>query len=322
MPIPPALAEPASLPTDDARFVTRLMLDARAVSDAYAPRADFILQGLIKRLDLKLALVGMVRIVPGRPAPELLHGRRVGTMSPDELRAMHSYYEDMNAVPDPALAASVGLLLRTPGALAARRIDLVTDDEWAASDNVRRCRLPGGVDDELLTGAPTGVPGEFIAMSLHRAIGAPPFTARDRDVAFFVQTSIDWLFADLAIEQEGERLIADLTPGRMAVLARLLAGDSAKQAASAVGSSVHAVNQQIKALHRHFKAASRGELLARCMALRLNAARVRAIAESPGRTTFPLDQDPEYRRRPRAAARAGANGRAKPAPRTAKARRR
>lgn len=46
-------------------------------------------------------------------------------------------------------------------------------------------------------------------------------------------------------------------------LARLLAGDSEKQIATALGISRHTVHVYVKALYRRFEVCSRGELLAR-----------------------------------------------------------
>ncbi len=316
-PLPAVFVQPPTVPTEDARFVADLMTAARAHAEAYAQRADFILARLVERMGLKLGLLGLIRLRPGSPAPEALHARRVGTMSPAELGVMHAYYQDMTAVPDPALAASVGLMVSHPNAIAARRVDLVPDAEWYASDNIRRCRTPGGVDDELLTSAPSPAsgPGVYSAMSLHRAIGAPPFTARDRDLAYLVQVCVLWLFEDLALEEEGDALIAGLSPGRARVLIRLLMGDSAKQAAIACGSSANAINQQVKALHRHFKVTSRGELLSRCIALRLSADRLRAAAQSPGRVAFPVEDDPDFR--PPEPAKLTPHRRTKPAAKTA-----
>ncbi len=54
-----------------------------------------------------------------------------------------------------------------------------------------------------------------------------------------------------------------LPPQRHAVLTRLLAGDSEKQVAIALGISPHTAHQHTRDLYRDFRVSSRGELLAR-----------------------------------------------------------
>ena len=57
-----------------------------------------------------------------------------------------------------------------------------------------------------------------------------------------------------------------MSPRQRQTLRRLLAGDSEKQVAINLGVSRHTVHVYVKALYRHFEVASRGELLARCLA--------------------------------------------------------
>lgn len=290
-----AMMAPEMVHYGDAHFVSKLLVDARAVSDAFDHRVDFILEKLAERLDLKLAVFGRVRIHPGNPVPELVQARRVSRMSPEELGVMHAYYTDMNAQPDPALVVCVELLKQAPGPIAIRRVDLINDEAWYASTNVKNCRHPGGVDDQILAGAPRDSSGLYIATSFHRAWGAPGFTQRDRDLIFLLQNSVDWIFADYERQLKGEGMLAALTPARLAVLSRLVIGDSAKQVATNVGISVHAVNQQIKAIHKIFGVASRGELLSRCFSLCLSPEKILHAMRPAGRVAFPVDQDPEYR---------------------------
>ena len=62
---------------------------------------------------------------------------------------------------------------------------------------------------------------------------------------------------------ENLEIAGRLPPRTRQVLDRLLAGDSEKQAAQAMGISRHTVHDHVKVLHREFDVASRGELLAR-----------------------------------------------------------
>lgn len=286
--------------TEDARFVAQILLDARACSDSYDQRADSLLSVMAQRLGTKLAVFGMVRIVPDAPAPEPLHARRVSSMSAEELGALHAYYADMRAVPDPALARCVEKMVTTIAPVCVRREDLVSDEEWYASDHVLRCRKLGGVDAELLSGAPAAEPHTYHACSFHKAWGEPGFTERERDLVFLFQTSVGWIFDDLAREREGEAVVRALPVRRGLALAALLRGDSEKQAARRIGVTAHTVHQHIKALHRTLGVASRGELLARCFALRITSAKLEAAATTQGKVAFPLQDDPDHARPARA----------------------
>lgn len=284
---------PTHVHIDDARFVADLMSRARVASDLYEQRADLILEALAARLGTKLAVLGMIRLVPGAPAPEPLHARRLSSMSADELRALHEYYTDMSAVPDPALVGCLTWMAGNFSPISVLRRDLVPDDVWYASDHVINCRRPGGVDDELLAGAPAGPTGLYYATSFHKALDAPAFSERDRDMIFLLVSSIAWLFQDLSLEQEGVSLLSSLTPKMQLSLAAMLAGDSEKQAARRLGLTAHTIHQHVKRLHRHFKVTSRGELLHRCFALRLTPDTVRAAASSKGKIAFPVELDPD-----------------------------
>ncbi len=290
---PPVPVSPTHVHIDDARFVADLVSRARVASDLYEQRADLILEALAARLGTKLAVLGMIRIIPGAPAPEPLHARRVSSMSMDELKALHDYYSDMSAVPDPALVACVTWMAASPSPVSVLRRDLVPDNVWYASDNVINCRRPGGVDDELLAAAPASEPGLYYATSFHKALDAPAFSVRDRDMLFLLVTSIAWLFEDLSLEQTGASLLSSLTPKMQLSLAAMLAGDSEKQAARRLGVTSHTIHQHVKRLHRHFSVVSRGELLHRCFALRLTPDSVRAAASSKGKIAFPVELDPD-----------------------------
>ena len=57
----------------------------------------------------------------------------------------------------------------------------------------------------------------------------------------------------------------ELSPRLRQTLLRLLDGDSEKQIAGRLGISRHTVHIYVKALYKHFRVSSRGELMARCL---------------------------------------------------------
>ena len=113
---------------------------------------------------------------------------------------------------------------------------------------------------------------------------------------FLFQTSVGWIFDDLAKEREGERVVGSLPGRRGLTLAALLRGDSEKQAARRLGVTAHTVHQHVKALHRELGVGSRGELLARCFALHITPAKLEAAATTQGKVAIPLEDDPDLRK--------------------------
>lgn len=266
----------------DAREVARLLTSAQEVSPRFAERMDHILHGLIRLLDLKLATGGRMRVPTGQAStPQVLEGRQVGHMSPDEQAALMEFFANMSGAGDLHLQRCVPLMNGQP--FAVRRSDLVSDAEWYASEQVQKYRRRGGVDDQMLTAVFTPDPTIYYAFGLHRAWGKPLFSERDRVVALLTMISIDWLFDGLRAELHGQELLANVSPRLLHTLAALLRGDSEKQAARRLGVSPHTVHEYVKRLHKHLDAKSRGELLSRCHEYRITADSVQGQLDRLGR---------------------------------------
>lgn len=258
------------LSVSDARDVALLLTSAQATSPRFAERMDHLLHGLSRLLDLKLATGGRMRVPTGKAlTPEVLEGRQVGHMSPDEQAALMEFFANMPAAGDLHLQRCVPLMNGQP--LAVRRSDVVGDEEWYASEQVQKYRKRGGVDDQMLTAVFTPDPTIYYAFGLHRAWGKPLFSDRDRAIALLTMTSIDWLFDGLRAELHGQELLSSVSPRLLHTLAALLRGDSEKQAARRLGVSPHTVHEYVKRLHKQLNAKSRGELMSRCHELRITA---------------------------------------------------
>lgn len=74
---------------------------------------------------------------------------------------------------------------------------------------------------------------------------------------------------------------ADLAPRLSQTLSLLVAGSSEKEVAHALGISPHTVHNYVKALHRRYNVASRGELLAKAAAQNIPDFRPRLTVEMP-----------------------------------------
>lgn len=98
-------------------------------------------------------------------------------------------------------------------------------------------------------------------LGLHRRIGRPPFTRRDRMIAQAVYGQVEWLHRSALNEAVREAAIA-LTPRERQTLIYLLAGHSQKSIAERMGISPHTVNDYLKQIHKRFGVTSRAQLQA------------------------------------------------------------
>ncbi len=271
----------SSVSTLDAAALCNLLLSARGDTAPVDTRCDVVLRGLCRLLDAKLVILGRARVAPGGPLT-LLDGRQYGTMSPDEQRAMHQYFADFNAVPDPAHCACLRMMIDQP--VVVRHNDLVSEAEWAASPHVQQCRWPGGVDAAMYAATPAPVGDHhWDSLSLHRAKGAPPFSDRDRDLVGLLLRTTQWLFDDLRAAARGTSIVAQLTPRLRQALQRFLEGDAEKDAAVVLGLSRHTVHHYSKQLYSRFSVSSRSELLAACRDLGIRPEALSSVEGSSGR---------------------------------------
>ena len=140
------------------------------------------------------------------------------------------------------------------------RRQMITDEEWEQSPLSRDRRANGGIDDFLLVLYPLG--GDAVsAISMHRGAGGQAFGPRERCLCHLVLGEVDWLHR-AGSDVPGADRVLGLTPRQREVLLMLLGGDSRKQIAAKLGISTDTVGDHMKALHRHFDVASRGELMA------------------------------------------------------------
>jgi DNA-binding CsgD family transcriptional regulator len=152
------------------------------------------------------------------------------------------------------------------------REQLVDDRTWYRSEHVQRLRRRARVDSFIYTymacAPATAAPATatVVALSMHRAWGARPFSERERRLVDIFHRACGFLHApprDLA-----PALVRGLGPRLRQTLDGLVRGRSEKQVAAALGLSPHTVHDHVKALYRHFGVDSRGALLALCLGRR------------------------------------------------------
>jgi DNA-binding CsgD family transcriptional regulator len=132
----------------------------------------------------------------------------------------------------------------------------------ATPDFHRATLAPIGFAHSLFSMYPIGQ-GVVSGIGVHRREGRPPYSPRDAAIVHLVVGQVDWLHrAGTDVPANADRA-SQLSPRQIEVLIYLLAGDGRKQIAQRMGLSEHTVADHLKALHRHFGVASRGELLAK-----------------------------------------------------------
>jgi len=152
--------------------------------------------------------------------------------------------------------------LREENGVCLARSDVLTEREWARSDDARISEAIGTDHAVFCFRSIPGVAGVHSALQFHREANRRDFSRRD---AAFVRESHAALIALVGgpLARFNEPSSRDLPVRVRRVLACLLEGDGDKQIAVRLGLSAHTVNEYTKAIFRHFLVRSRPELLAR-----------------------------------------------------------
>ena len=148
------------------------------------------------------------------------------------------------------------------GRVAVRaRSQFLTDRAWYGSPYYALYHRPVGTDHFLVS--PLRLPDRVLnIITLHRTAGERDFSPRERRLLLLAHDEAGRLIGKV-LTRPGADPLAGLAPRVRQTLGCLLEGDGEKQAAARMGLSVPTVHQYVTALYRHFRVASRAELLAR-----------------------------------------------------------
>jgi DNA-binding CsgD family transcriptional regulator len=137
------------------------------------------------------------------------------------------------------------------------RPDLVPDEKW---NRLGKTWQSLGFDPFIMSVYPLG--NMYLSgIGLHRRIGRPPFTLRDRAISHVVFQQVDWLHRFGSDVPAGEKAF-ELSPRERQVMMLLIGGDSLKEIASKMKLSHHTIDSYVKRIYKHFEVHSRAELLA------------------------------------------------------------
>jgi DNA-binding CsgD family transcriptional regulator len=143
------------------------------------------------------------------------------------------------------------------------RRQLIPDRDWYDSVAYQGHHRVMGTDHLLTSRLEEPAPGWRTYLILHRTAGEPDFTTRQERLLGLVHAEVGRLIGPVLVSANDPFSPTRLPPRVRQTLTCLLEGDSEKQAAARMGLSSETVHQYVKALHRHYRVASRAELLAR-----------------------------------------------------------
>jgi DNA-binding CsgD family transcriptional regulator len=153
----------------------------------------------------------------------------------------------------------------TPGRhLTRARRQLLPDPAWYGSSQYIDYHRPAGIDH--CAASVLELPGGRALMTgAHRSVGERDFSARELLLVHLFHDELGRLIGPVLVSAEDALSPTRLPPRVRETLGCLLEGDGEKQAAARMGLSRATVHQYVKALYRHYRVASRAELLARVL---------------------------------------------------------
>lgn len=250
---PSARAGAASLAVADVRAIVRLLGDTLAHSGDEIARKRFLLEGLarlagadvwvwvVHKVDEATGEIAYLSLIDGGWDNDRQRGIATAAAWAPEVKPFH----------DRIVAPNYTVL----------RSDVWPDAIWRDSAFFRRYREPAGLDDVLGSGffiAPHIISG----IGLHRRLGRPAYTERERLIVRIVTTEVEWLHR-AGISAADLPPVESMSPRLRHVMLLLLAGSARKQIAAELGISLHTVNEYVAQVYARLAVRSRAELMAR-----------------------------------------------------------
>jgi DNA-binding CsgD family transcriptional regulator len=132
---------------------------------------------------------------------------------------------------------------------------------WGDGSFLAKQIEPTGLSRMLFSFYPLG-PGVISGIGVHRRVGRPRFSPRDRALVHLIVGQIDWLHrADTDVPGNTDRL-EKLTVREREILIHLLGADRRKAIAGKLGLSPHTLNDHCKSIYSVLGVSSRTGLLA------------------------------------------------------------
>ena len=250
------LSEETSISEGELRAIVKLLGDVAVVEGGLEVKRRCLMQGLNDLIESDGWLWTIGQVDADSDAPMNFEHLYNGISSKQTAAMLDSPSDTADPSPDDKhLAALVG-----EGKHFTRtRQQLVDDDQWYSSNNVKTYRLNHGLDNCMYSITPLDS-GGFTGVGFFRKVGREPFSERQRRIAHVVTTEVRWLVeSDLPAEYGG--LLAALTPRLRTVFTLLVDGYGCDEVAELLNLSPHTVKGYMKEVYKHFEVRSQIKLI-------------------------------------------------------------
>lgn len=205
----------------------------------------------------------------------LFHATGVGWNSPAQQAGWTAYIVAERQLADPGFHV---YRRRWRPCITVRRADLLTDQEYHATDDYNLYRRVLELDEYMISDVQRPGGPASLTLGVHRFTGDRPFGRRDARLLHLTGLELARLLGR-RLAFGPDQLGAGLPPRLRPVLAALLDGDAEKQIAARLGLSRHTVHDYVKLLYRRYEVHSRAELLVLFAVRRTNPPQVRPSAQ-------------------------------------------
>jgi DNA-binding CsgD family transcriptional regulator len=237
----------------DARAIFELLGELRDLGRDPLAWRTWMLGALAERVGAKVAIAAEAPVASVTDSATYLAMKDIGFSASERA----AWWGTCDLPPDENDPAEERYRRVGHGSFTARRQDFVDDRTWYRSAYACEVARRANFDHTLISHQAARRFGSVHVVLLYRAWGEPPFGARE--VAF-----VDRFHRELGRLWRDADPGADHLPRRLReTLAALEAGDSEKQVAARLGVAPSTVHDYVKAIYRHYRVHSRGELLAR-----------------------------------------------------------
>jgi DNA-binding CsgD family transcriptional regulator len=253
--MPPA----RSITAVDMQSAYRLVGDCRDLGDDCPAWQQRLMDRLRVVLGAQVVIIGNTLDFRPGATPRSVSVMRSGWRDADAERAWMTYASSVPLTRTPEFTRVAG---RANPQLTLTRDDIWDPVSWYRSQTFNERHRLSGIDHYMMS--IHAVPRWDLSHSIwvHRAVGEKPFTRRDRDLLQIVHAEVGrYIGGPLASAVEPGS--GGLTPRQRSVLARLLQGDSEKQAAARLGISTATLHEHVATVYKHFQVVSRPELMAK-----------------------------------------------------------
>lgn len=219
-----------------------------------------MLEGLCRLTGARLGIsMGLRNALPGEQLVPL-DPVTVGFTTDHERKLWARYLDSSELGDDPATSALIETQLKRRFFLKSRE-QMIDSDIWYSSPVVMESRRYAGVDHFLLGSTRSLRPGVILGFSLYRPWGEKAFEKRQQRLVqlFYVEL----LRRIWPIGESTDPAYLSLPHRLRLTLRSLLAGNTAKETADAMGLSIQSINTYVKDLYSRLKVESRGELMSR-----------------------------------------------------------